>query len=62
MELKREDILGLTTDKNELVCNECATDQEWSAVADKSKLFMAANLADTTSLFFCDRCDTRIKV
>lgn len=61
MELKRDEILGITTEKNELICNSCTTDQEWTAVSDKSKLFMAESLEGTTSLYFCDRCETRIQ-
>jgi len=60
MELKREDILALTTEKKELVCNKCATDQDWAAVTGKSMLFMPETLKDSKSLFFCDRCSTRI--
>lgn len=61
MELKREEVVAVITEKNELVCKTCATDQEWATVADKSKLFMEDKLKDTKSLFFCDRCDKRLK-
>lgn len=61
MELKREDIIAVITDKDELVCNKCATDQDWAAVGSKSKLFMEENLKGKDSLFFCDRCSNRLK-
>ncbi|MCK4516898.1 MAG: hypothetical protein KAU31_16665 [Spirochaetaceae bacterium] len=61
MELKREDIVAVITEKNELVCKKCATDQEWAAVSDTSKLFREDKLKDTKSLYFCDRCNGRLK-
>lgn len=61
MELKREDVVAVITEKNELVCRKCATDQEWAGVANPSKLFRKDKLKDTKSLYFCDRCDTRLK-
>ncbi len=61
MELKREDVVAVITEKNETICKACATDQEWAAVSDTSKLFGEDRLKDTKSLYFCDRCDTRLK-
>ena len=61
MELKREDVVAVITEKSELVCTKCATDQDWAAVSDPSKLFREDNLKDTKSLFFCDKCSARLK-
>ncbi len=61
MELKREDVVAVVTEKSELVCTKCATDQDWAAVSDKSKVFMGDKLKDTKSLYFCDKCNARLK-
>ncbi len=61
MELKKEDVVAVTTEKNELVCRKCATDQDWAAVSDTSKLFKEEKLKDPKTLYFCDRCNTRLK-
>ena len=61
MELKKKDVIAVITEKSELICNKCATDQEWVALGNKSKLFTEDRLKDADTLFFCDRCDTRLK-
>ena len=61
MELKRDDVVAVITDKSNLLCKNCASEQDWAAVGDKSKLFMAEKLKDTDSLFFCDKCESRLK-
>ena len=61
MELKKTEVIAVITEKDELVCNKCATDKDWTSVVDTSKLFMADSLKDTDSLFFCDKCNTRLK-
>ena len=61
MELKKDDVIAVITEKDGLICNNCATDKEWAAVADKSNLFMEDKLKDSDALFFCDKCDTRLQ-
>ena len=61
MELRKEEVIAVFTEKDGLVCNKCATDRDWAGVAEKTKLFTEENLKASDSLYFCDKCDTRLQ-
>ena len=61
MELKKEDVIAVLGEKDELVCNKCATDKDWAAVGSKSALFLDDKLKTPDTLYFCDKCGTRLK-
>jgi hypothetical protein len=60
MEIKRNDILAVKTEKD-LSCSNCATDQDIAAVETAEQVLTAEAVQKADALLFCDRCSKRIK-